>query len=92
MTLSNINTSEIECYKKFREDEKAKPTTINRELAALSHLFTQAVEWRWLDKKPGKIKTLKEGQGRIVYLTIEHIERFTEAGKKIKAPISIPSS
>ncbi|MFM2274042.1 MAG: hypothetical protein RL702_3107, partial [Pseudomonadota bacterium] len=28
------------------------PSTINRELAALSHLFSKAVEWGWVDHRP----------------------------------------
>jgi hypothetical protein len=33
----------------------AKPSTINRELAVLSHLFNKAVEWGWMDRRPAKI-------------------------------------
>jgi hypothetical protein len=43
--------------------------TINRELAALSHLFSKAVEWKWIDHHPAKINRLKEDGGRMVYLT-----------------------
>ncbi|WP_417911324.1 hypothetical protein [Candidatus Electronema sp. PJ] len=43
--------------------------TINRELAALSHLFSKAVEWKWIDHHPAKINRLQEDGGRMVYLT-----------------------
>lgn len=70
--LSKICTFDVERYKKQRLEEdaqhnvlkdgtpiykgKTKPGTINRELAALSHLFTKTVEWGWLDHKPAVIK------------------------------------
>ena len=34
--------------------------TINRELAVLSHLFNQAIEWKWIQYRPAKIILLKE--------------------------------
>jgi len=77
--LAKISTFDIERYKKHRQDQGAASGTINRELAALSHLFSKAVEWKWLDHKPAKINRLKEDSGRIVYLTTEQIERLIEA-------------
>jgi len=38
----------------------AKPGTVNRELAVLSHLFNQAIEWGWIDKRPAKSSALKK--------------------------------
>lgn len=58
-----------------------KPATINRELAALSHLLNKAVEWGWLDHKPATIKRLKEHSDRITYLTVEQIERLLKAAE-----------
>ena len=73
ISLDKITGSNIECYKKMREKNQAKPTSINRELAVLSHLFTKAIEWQWLDKKPVVIRRLKQECGRLVYLTAEHL-------------------
>jgi integrase len=53
--------------------------TINRELATLSHLFSRAVEWKWLRTKPCKITKLSEGPGRIVALTDEQSEALLRA-------------
>lgn len=80
--LNKINSFDVERYKKLRSDNQAKPSTINRELAVLSHLFTKAIEWKWLEKKPSEIKRYKEDQGRITYLTINQIERLTEIAKQ----------
>lgn len=79
--LNKISSFDIERYKKLRLDNKIKQTTINRELAVLSHLFTKAMEWQWLDKKPAMIKRYKEQQNRITYLTVEQIERLIQAAK-----------
>lgn len=90
--LAKIATFDVERYKKQRGSElvvrpngpggkpsvggETKPATINRELAALSHLFSKAVEWGWVDHRPATIKRLKEHSGRITYLTVEQIERL----------------
>jgi integrase len=77
--LSKISTFDIERYKKKRQDEEAANGTINRELAALSHLFSKSVEWKWLNHKPATIKRLREDSGRITYLTTDQIERLIKA-------------
>lgn len=55
------------------------PGTVNRELAILSHLFTKAVEWKWIESKPANVKRLKTENGRITYLTTDQIDRLLEA-------------
>lgn len=79
--LSKIETHEVEKYKKFRLDEGASKGSINRELAALSHLLNMAMEWKWIDHLPAKIKRYKENRGRITYLTVDQIKRLIEAAK-----------
>jgi len=55
--------------------------TVNRYLAALSHLFTTAVkEWGWMDENPVfKIKKLKEPKGRVVFLNDSQLEKLVAA-------------
>jgi len=79
--LSLISTFDVERYKKHRQTENASVGTINRELAALSHLFNMAIEWKWIDHRPAKIKRFKEGNGRITYLTAEQCLRLIETAK-----------
>jgi len=57
------------------------PSTINRELAVLSHLFNKAIEFGWMDRRPAKINRFSEGQGRITYLTVDQITRLVECAK-----------
>jgi len=73
-----------------KESGTAKPGTINRELAVLSHLFNKALEWGWLDRHPAKIKRFKEGGGRIVYLTVEQVAQLIEATKASSSPQLYP--
>lgn len=62
------------------------PGTINRELAALSHLFNKAIEWGWIDRRPAIIKRYQEEQSRITYLTTEQISLLIECAKKDQNP------
>ena len=77
--LAKISTFDVERYKKHRLEENAAKGTINRELAALSHLFSKSVEWKWVNHKPATIKRLKEDSGRIIYLTTEQIDDLIKA-------------
>ncbi|MFZ2948753.1 MAG: site-specific integrase, partial [Desulfuromonadaceae bacterium] len=62
--------------------------TINRELAVLSHLFNQAVEWKWIQYRPAKIMLLKEEQGRESYLTKEQVVLVKEMATKDENPLT----
>jgi integrase len=76
--------------KKSRSEEGAKVGTVNRELAALSHLFSMGVEWGWLDKRPGTINRYPEGQGRSIYLTSDQIIRLLDVAQRDQNPQVYP--
>jgi len=59
-------------------------STINRYLAALSHLFTIAInEWGWLEDTPlRKVSKNKEPRGRVRFLNDEERERLLQAAKE----------
>src|SRR5205809_8133532 len=80
----------LERYKKSRVGEGAKVGTVNRELAALSHLLNKGIEWGWIDKRPATIKRYAEDRGRITYLTVEQIQRLIEAAKQDQNPQVYP--
>jgi integrase len=75
--LQEITAARIADYKIVRQrvlvhrgdvDRPISAATLNRELAALRHLFRLAVEeWEVLDKAP-RIRLEKEPEGRIVWL------------------------
>ena len=88
--LHLIATSDVERFKKARLDAGAKPATINRDLAALSHLMNKAIEWNWLVSKPCTIRRMKEAQTRITYLTAEEAEQLLTASKSDAHPHLYP--
>jgi integrase len=88
--LSKISSFEVERYKRSRVNEGTKVGTVNRELAALSHLFSKGVEWGWIDKRPATIRRYPEERGRITYLTVEQIKRLIEASQQDQNPQIYP--
>lgn len=104
--LLSIASFDLERYKKHRLGQRAvrgritqeggdghsttKPGTVNRELAALSHLLNMAVEWGWITHRPVKIGRLKEGDGRLIYLTVEQANSLLEAAKRNDNPQVYP--
>ena len=86
MLLPTITTSDIEQYKQKRLKQGSSPATINRELAVISHLFTKAIEWNWIEHKPCKTSKLKEDNKKITYLTIEQANNLLNAAKKDRCP------
>jgi len=68
--ISQITTFDIERYKKHRASQPVrnrkklkpgekpppvKPSTVNRELATLSHLINKAAEWGWIGRSEAKV-------------------------------------
>jgi integrase len=79
MRLDAITDFTIGQYRKRRSEAGAAPATINRELATLSHVFTKAVEWKWLDRIPARPKKLDEPEGRIIALTADERDALMTA-------------
>ncbi len=84
--LDKIDDEEVEKYKVKRQEDGINTGTINRELSVLSHLFTKAVEWKWLKNKPVMVKKFKENEPRITYLTVEQIDRLLTEAKQDQNP------
>ncbi|MGH8657351.1 MAG: tyrosine-type recombinase/integrase [Gammaproteobacteria bacterium] len=63
---------------KVRQGKLRGPGTVNRYLAALSHVLTFAArEWHWIERNPcEQVSILKEPRGRVRYLTDEERERL----------------
>ena len=79
MRLDAITGFIVERYQKQRLDQGATSATINRELATLSHIFSKAVEWRWLENKPTRPVKLTESGGRIIALTDDQCDALMAA-------------
>jgi len=63
---------------------KRSEATVNRYMAALSHLFTVAVkEWGWLETNPLlKVSKMKESRGRVRFLSDEERINLLKACKE----------
>lgn len=88
--LAKLCQFDLERYHKLRQDEKAKPATINRELTVLSHIMTKAEEWKWIDNRPVKIKRLKVEESRLIYLTPEQAKSLVHAASHDQNPHLYP--
>lgn len=61
MKITQINPLHIESYKKKRLESGRKSGTVNRELAALSHMFNLARKWKLTHSNPMQdVRLLKE--------------------------------
>jgi site-specific recombinase XerD len=76
--LSAITPKDIHDYQCKRLKEGAKPTTVNRELACLKHLFNIAKQRaKFFGKNPvSKVKFLKENNQVERVLSLEEEERL----------------
>jgi len=86
MRLDAVTSFALDRYKKKRIEAGAANGTINRELATLSHLFSTAVEWKWLDKRPCRLQMLEESQGRIIALNDDQCAALMRAGVESADP------
>lgn len=86
MRLDAIAGFTVDRYKKKRLTEGAANATINRELATLSHVFSMAVEWKWIDRAPCRPKLLEESAGRIIALTDDQCDALMRAAIKSADP------
>ena len=85
--LESISSFQIEQFKSQCLKDGLSPSTVNRYLAVLSHVFAQSLEWGWLDKLPARVRKFKENPGRIHYLTQSEVERLLNAARADEHPL-----
>ncbi len=68
-------------------------STVNRYMAALSHVFTVAVrEWGWLEDNPiRRIAKLTEPKGRVRFLSDDERSRLLAACRMSRSPLLYPA-
>jgi hypothetical protein len=86
LRLDAIAGFTVDRYKKKRIDAGAANATVNRELATLSHLFSMAVDWKWLDRRPCRLQMLEESPGRIIALSNDECASLMRAGVESADP------
>ena len=80
MLLQNITALHVEQYKQQRVGEEIKPTTINKELCALSGLFKWAEEMGVVEAPPCRIKKFP---GKMTKAPIPHVPSRDEIDRII---------
>ena len=75
-----------------RGDRERSPASVNRHLAALSSVFTLAMkEWMWIDDTPmRKVSKLKEGRGRVRFLSDDERNALQQACRESSEPLLYP--
>jgi integrase len=68
MDVYLFTETEIGRYKAARKASGAAISTINRELATLSHLLNCGLDWGWITTRPRKIGLLKGEKQRLIAL------------------------
>ncbi len=84
--LNTITNFTVDRYKRRRQSTGAKNSSINRDLATLSHLFNSAIEWKWLKDRPCRIAMLPEPEGRIVVLNDQQADDLLRAAIQDEDP------
>jgi len=88
--LSGISSFHVENYKRQRII-KAKPATVNRELACLKTIFNKAIEWGLTKTNPVRqVRLFKENNQRVRYLSDEEMRTLlNNASEPLKSIILV---
>ena len=67
--------------------KRLAPGTVNRYLAALSHVFTKAVrDWGWVAANPlQKVQKPSEPRGRVRFLSKDELQRLRAACRQVRS-------
>lgn len=75
----------IEKFKSIRL-QKVKPATVNHEIAFLSHLFIQAVQWSKTPNNPMKqVKLFKEPPEKVVFFCKKTAKLLNECSGRLRS-------
>lgn len=84
--IHEIGTALISDFENMRRQDGVKPSTIRRDLACLSSLMSNAIEWEWIDANPvpaymrrGRRRGLREAEPRRRYLSRDEEEKLLSA-------------
>lgn len=83
--MHDLKAKEIRAYIREREDDGVSPSTINRELAAMSSAINHCNrEHEWELPNPVKGRMVRESEGRERYLTYGEIGRLVTTARQQK--------
>lgn len=87
MKLTDITVQMVEEYK-VQRSQQISPSTVNKELVALRHVFNKAILWGYLSHNPAKeVDKLRVKQKKFRFLTREEIDTFLNACPEHVKPI-----
>ncbi len=93
LPLRRFDSMPLEQYQTERLQKGNKPATVNRLIAAISHMFTKAVEWNMVEEnilgRIRKVKSLPENNRRLRYLSKDECNRLIECCSTHLKPIVI---
>jgi len=88
-SIQEITPLDVEKYKKERV-KQVSPTTVNREIACLKHIFNKAKERETIKMNPvSSVRLFKVQDKRVRYLEKEEIARLIDACPDYMKPIVI---
>ena len=91
--LRRFNTMIVEQFQTEKLKQQKKPSTCNRLLATLKHMFNKAVEWNMVEeetlKRVRKVKFLAENNRRLRYLSTEDVQSLIDKCDNHLRPIVI---
>lgn len=83
LQLRSFSTRQVEEYQTNLLSKGKKPSTINRHISTLKHMFTRAVDWEMTGeetlKKVRRVKQLPEHNRRLRYLSKEESQTLIDA-------------
>jgi integrase len=83
--LAQIKPHHADEYSQWRREQGRTDGTIKLELRALSHLFTMAVEWGWVNTKP-KFRMPTLDNRRTVFFTDQQVANVLEQANAYPDP------
>ncbi len=93
LPIKRFNSMLLEQYQTEKLKQGKKPSTVNRLLSTISHMFTKAEEWDMVDegviKKIRKVKLLPENNKRLRYLAKDECKALIQACSPHLQPIVI---
>jgi integrase len=91
-TLDQIKSAELSDFETKRRSDGASSSTIRRDLACLSSIFTSVIDWEWIDDGSNPVppylrrrakRGLKEAPGRTRYLSVEEEAKLIAAASPV---------
>lgn len=80
--VESLRTVDVETYRQVRLGKKAKPATVNREVAVLKAILAKGRAWELIDREPiprGAIRRLHEPSERLVFFEPEEAAKLLSA-------------